>query len=206
MEIILASTSPRRIELMAQARIPVRVVAPGCEEILRRGESPARMVRRLAIEKAESAASGPAAPRGALVVIAADTTVVAPDGRRILGKPADFREAERMLRLISGRTHQVLTGYCLLGRDEKGRITRQIRVVRSAVAMRKVSPAMIRDYIATGEPMDKAGSYAAQGFGMNWIRAIRGSYTNVVGLPMCELLSDLEEHFGIVPERVSGRG
>ena len=81
MEIILASTSPRRIELMAQARIPVRVVAPGCEEILRRGESPARMVRRLAIEKAESAASGPAAPRGALVVIAADTTVVAPDGR-----------------------------------------------------------------------------------------------------------------------------
>jgi septum formation protein len=132
-------------------------------------------------------------------VIAADTTVVAPGGKRILGKPVDVRDAERMLRLISGRTHEVLTGYCLLGWDEKGRMRTWSRVVRSKVTMRKVSTAMIRDYVASGEPMDKAGSYAAQGFGMNWIQFLRGSYTNVVGLPMCELLMDLEEKFGVRP-------
>lgn len=200
MTIILASTSPRRIDLMEQARIPVRVVPPRCDELLRRGEAPARMVRRLALEKAQSvAALSEARELGSVVVIAADTTVVAPDGERILGKPVDVRDAERMLKLISGRTHVVLTGYCLLGWDERRRAKSWSRVVRSRVTMRKVSTAMIRDYIASGEPMDKAGSYAAQGFGMNWIQSIRGSYTNVVGLPMCELLTDLEEKFGVRP-------
>jgi len=200
MTIILASTSPRRIDLMEQARIHVRVISPRCEELTKRGESPARMVRRLALEKAQSVAALPEAREpGPAVIIAADTTVVAPGGKRILGKPVDVRDAERMLKLISGRTHEVLTGYCLLGWDEKGRAKTWSRVVRSRVTMRKVSTAMIRDYIASGEPMDKAGSYAAQGFGMNWIQSIRGSYTNVVGLPMCELLTDLEEKFGVRP-------
>ncbi len=185
---------------MEQARIHVDVLSPRCEELMRRGESPARMVRRLALEKAQSVASLPEAGRGEpTVVIAADTTVVAPGGKRILGKPVDVRDAERMLQLISGKTHEVLTGYCLVGWNETGRSTTWSRVVRSKVTMRKVSTQMIRDYIASGEPMDKAGSYAAQGFGMNWIQAIRGSYTNVVGLPMCELLVDLEEKFGVRP-------
>jgi septum formation protein len=200
MKVILASTSPRRISLMEQARIHVEVLSPRCEELTKRGESPARMVRRLALEKAQSVALLPEAGQGEpAVVIAADTTVVAPGGKRILGKPMDVRDAERMLKLISGKTHEVLTGYCLLGWDENGRMTTWSRVVRSRVTMRKVSTEMIRDYVASGEPMDKAGSYAAQGFGMNWIQAIRGSYTNVVGLPMCELLMDLEEKFGVRP-------
>jgi septum formation protein len=200
MKIILASTSPRRIDLMEQARIHVEVISPRCEELTKRGESPARMVRRLALEKAQSVASLPETRvLGPVVVIAADTTVVAPGGKRILGKPVDVRDAERMLKLISGKTHEVLTGYCLLGWNEKGRAKTWSRVVRSKVTMRKVSTAMIRDYIASGEPMDKAGSYAAQGFGMNWIQSLRGSYTNVVGLPMCELLTDLEEKFGVLP-------
>jgi len=205
MKVILASTSPRRIDLLQQARIPVSVVSPQCEEVVRRGESPARMVRRLALEKAHSVASDVFVAGESIVVIAADTTVVAPGGKGILGKPTDIRDAERMLKRISGQTHEVLTGYCLVGQDVRGRRTEFCRVVRSKVTMRKLSTAMIRDYIATGEPMDKAGSYAAQGFGMNWIRAIRGSYTNVVGLPMCELLEDMNEKFGVMPHsRLSG--
>lgn len=198
MRIILASTSPRRIDLMEQAKVHVEVVSPRCEERVRRGESPIRMVRRLAVEKAESVVALPELQGSKeLLVIAADTTVVAPGGKRILGKPTDARDAERMLKLISGRNHEVLTGYCILSRDAVGRRRKFSRVVRSKVRIRPLSTSMIRAYIATGEPMDKAGSYAAQGFGMNWIASIRGSYTNVVGLPMCELLTDLEERFGI---------
>ena len=199
MKVILASTSPRRIDLMTQARIPVQVISPDCEEIVRRGETPSQMVRRLAIEKAESVACSKMLLGKQVIIISADTTVVAPGGKRILGKPLHARDAERMLKWISGKTHEVLTGYCLLSLDTQGRRTLFSRVVRSRVTMRSVSSAMIREYIASGEPMDKAGAYAAQGFGMNWIQSIRGSYTNVVGLPMCELLTDLEEKFRVTP-------
>ena len=196
-KIILASTSPRRIELMSQAGIDAEVLAPNIEETPKRGEKPRDLVKRLAREKAGSVAM--LAPDSAedLVIIAADTIVVAPGGKRILGKPSSGRDAERMLRVLSGKTHEVLTAYCILALDLSGNTTECVRVVSSKVSIRPLTPAMIRDYVAGGEPMDKAGSYAAQGFGMNWISSIRGSYTNVVGLPMCELLSDLEEWFGV---------
>ncbi len=164
------------------------------------------MVRRLAEEKALSVASRLRTQSDAIVVIAADTTVVTPDGRRVLGKPVDLQDAERMLKLISGKTHQVLTGYCLLGLDAHGKLRKVHRLVRSRVTIRTLSLEMIRDYVASGEPMDKAGSYAAQGFGMNFIESLRGSYTNVVGLPMCELLMDLEKHFGVRPRSIQPVG
>lgn len=193
--IILASTSPRRIELLAQTGLNFQIVPPGIDETVRRGESPRAMVARLAREKAEAVASRQAGTAPTLV-IAADTTVVAPDGRTILGKPRDSSEARRMLSLLAGRTHVVLTGYCIW---PQGRRMSQplLRVVRSRVGIRALSRPDINAYIRTGEPMDKAGSYAAQGIGMALIQSIQGSYTNVVGLPMCQLLLDLERSFGL---------
>lgn len=195
LSLILASTSPRRIDLLAQAGLRARAQAPGTDEAIRPGETPAAMVRRLAREKASSVARK-LAPGSRALVIAADTTVVAPDGRMILGKPDDARDAARMLRLLSGRVHTVLTGYCLF---EVGPRPRKplVRSVRSRVRMRKLSPRDIQAYIRTGEPMDKAGSYAAQGVGMALIESLQGSYSNVVGLPMCQVLLDLEHEFGL---------
>ena len=105
-----------------------------------------------------------------------------------------------MLRAIAGRTHVVLTGYCLLGTEARGRAGRQqsvVRVVRSEVRIRKLSSADVKAYLATDESMDKAGAYAAQGHGAALIDEIRGSYTNVVGLPVAQLARDLEEEFGV---------
>ncbi len=197
--VILASTSPRRVALLRQAGIRAQGIAPNCDEKRLSRESPAEMVRRLAEKKARSVWDALPNPVGR-VVIAADTTVVAPGGKMVLGKPRNQRHAARMLRQISGKTHEVLTGYCLIEGSPGERPRVLCRVVRSKVTLRALSAEMIRRYVATGEPMDKAGSYAAQGFGMNWISSIRGSYTNVVGLPMCELLEDLERHFEILPQ------
>ena len=208
--LILASTSPRRIELLRQAGLDPRVIGPGTEEVERPGESPTRMVARLATEKAQAVAGRPDLPPGA-VIIAADTTVVADaagrsgrgsvrGGSRVLGKPRDAREAFEMLSRILGTTHTVLTGYCLIrprhGRTPARKLT---RVVRTRVKMRKLTPAEIKRYIATGEPMDKAGAYGAQGIGGGYIESISGSYTNVVGLPISQLMADLALKFGIRP-------
>ncbi|MGZ6309765.1 MAG: Maf family protein, partial [Bdellovibrionota bacterium] len=106
-------------------------------------------------------------------------------------------DAKAMLKLLSGKTHTVLTGYCLLEAVSGGKSRRISRVISSRVKMRKLDAAAIARYVATGEPMDKAGSYGAQGLGMALIEEIRGSYTNVVGLPMAQILSDLEKSFGI---------
>ncbi|MEN9722026.1 MAG: hypothetical protein RJB38_12 [Pseudomonadota bacterium] len=202
MKLLLASSSPRRIDLLKQAQFEVRVISPDCDEAIRRGETPRAMVRRLAYEKALVVANrvmefhgDPA--RSESLVIAADTTVVEPGGGRCLGKPVDARDAERILSRIQGRTHEVLTGYCVLELKAGSVVRKLVRVVSSKVAIRSLSKGMIRAYVASGEPMDKAGAYAAQGFGMNFIASIRGSYTNVVGLPMCELLTDLEQTFGV---------
>jgi septum formation protein len=198
MRIVLASTSPRRIDLMKQVGIDALVRAPLLEEEkMIRGESPRRMVARLAREKAESLAKRVGGELAHALIVSADTTVVAPDRRTVLNKPSDRAEAERMLAKLAGRTHRVLTGYCLLEvRD--GRVARRrMRVVESGVTMRKLSRAEIARYVATGEPMDKAGAYAAQGIGMGLIEKIAGSYTNVVGLPMAQLLKDLQSEFGV---------
>ncbi|MCM2322620.1 MAG: Maf family protein [Oligoflexia bacterium] len=193
--LILASTSPRRIELLSQIGLSFEVRSPNADETPAPGELPRRMVARLAVEKAESVLAGAASQYSRALVIAADTIVVAPDGKTVLGKPRDTRGAARMLKLLAGKTHTVYTGYAIL--ELGGRRSHSvIRVEKSTVTMRPLSQRDITDYIRTGEPMDKAGSYAAQGLGMALIERINGSYTNVVGLPICQVAADLEKHFG----------
>lgn len=198
-KVILASTSPRRIELLSKAGVKVAVQSPDADEKRLRGEAPREMVARLSLDKALSVARklGPGKNADS-VIVAADTIVVAPDGKTVLGKPRNEREARSMLSRLSGRTHTVLTGYCLMGTGKGEKMGRfHVRVIRSRVRMRKLSPKQIAAYVSTGEPMDKAGSYAAQGIGMALIERIGGSYSNVVGLPMCEVMEDLEKHYGI---------
>ena len=185
---------------MAQVGFDVIVRKPGTDEKTRAGESPSELVGRLAREKANDVAETIAREFPNAIIIAADTTVVAPDGKTILGKPENIADAERMLRSLAGETHTVLTGYCIIktvsGKPEKT----HVRVVKSRVRMRKLTRREITQYVLTGEPMDKAGSYAAQGIGMSMIRSLRGSYTNVVGLPMAHLVADLKRNYGIEPD------
>lgn len=197
--IVLASTSPRRIELLQGLGLKPLVRSPDADETPGRGESPRALVSRLARAKAASVAHGLEGPGlgEPSLVIAADTIVVAPGGKKILGKPRDAAEARAMLRSLAGHTHTVLTGYCIhpVGVPGPAGARPLVRVITSKVTMRKLSVADIAAYVATGEPMDKAGSYAAQGIGMALIESIRGSYANVVGLPVAQLLSDLEDRF-----------
>jgi len=166
------------------------------DESLKRGELPASVVRRLSSAKANAIVKILPAGVGSALVIAADTIVVAPNGKKILGKPENAAHAQRMLATLSGARHTVLTGYTIARHGEGTGPKNLTRVVRSSVWIRKLSREAIRAYIATGEPMDKAGSYAAQGIGMTFIERISGSYTNVVGLPMAQLIADLELRFG----------
>jgi len=180
MRLILASASPRRRELLRRAGIPFRARAVSVEETRHPGETPRRYVLRLARAKAR------AAWRPGARVLGADTVVVA--GGRVLGKPRDARDAARMLGLLSGRVHRVLTGVCLLEPD--GRRARG-EVVATRVWFRRLSRAGIAQYIASGEPFDKAGAYAIQGLASKFVERIDGCYCNVVGLPVsrvCEML------------------
>jgi septum formation protein len=192
MRIILASTSPRRIELMKQVGLTCEVISPTADETPHRGEKPTALVGRLAREKARSVASDIV---GDSIIVAADTIVVDPSGRKILGKPTSVADARKMLGMLAGRKHTVLTGYCIWETGENSYV--KVRVVKSTVVMRKLSRVQIEAYVASGEPMDKAGSYAAQGLGMALIEKINGSYANVVGLPVSQLWMDLESHFGL---------
>lgn len=195
--IILASTSPRRIYLMNQLKLTIEVKSPNVDEKPKNREKPDKLVQRLSREKAESVRDIAVQRYPESLIIAADTVVVAPNGRKILGKPVDADEAKKMLKMLSGKTHLVLTGYCILYANGKGNSKKIDRVVRSKVKMRSLSAKMIDQYVATGEPMDKAGAYGAQGIGMALIDEISGSYTNVVGLPMAQLFMDLEKVFKI---------
>ena len=177
--LILASASPRRRELLSQAGVDFEVRPVDIDETVRPGESPAGFVVRLAREKAAAAAANhPRAP-----VLAADTVVVL--GDQILGKPAGPEDAARMLGLLSGRVHQVLTGFCLLEPSFSRDAT---DYVSTDVEFRPLSEADIRNYVDSGECLDKAGAYAIQGRGASLTRRINGSYTNVVGLPLAEVL------------------
>lgn len=197
--LILASTSPRRQQLMREIGFNYEVVKPTSEELERKGEAPAKMVARLCREKAENVKEQIRESRPDVIIVAADTTVVDPTGRRVLNKPTDVEHAKKMLRTIGGRTHTVLTGYTIL-ELRNGRLHRShTRIVKTRVKMRKLTPAKIAEYVASGEPMDKAGSYGAQGIGMCLIESITGSYSNVVGLPMAELVDDLEKKFKLLP-------
>jgi len=186
---LLASGSPRRRELLSQAGYRFRILVPDIEERFRRSETPLDMVKRLSREKADAVIRR----HGAVghVVLAADTTVVL--DRHVLQKPASEGHAVRMLRQLSGREHQVFTSVA---------VTVVIRCVVKAVKTRVKflahSRQVLEAYVKTGEPMDKAGSYAIQGHGAFLIEKITGSYTNVIGLPMPETMKILAS-FGIHP-------
>lgn len=175
--LILASASPRRSGLLRQIGVPHEIRAPDIDESRQRGEMPAAYVRRLAREKAEAglrAANGAGRP-----VLAADTAVVL--GNRIFGKPVDEADAVAMLMALSERTHDVLTAVALIA---GGRLSEAASTSR--VSFRALGEAECRRYWATGEPADKAGAYAIQGLGAVFVTQVEGSYSGVMGLPLCE--------------------
>ncbi|HEV2711292.1 MAG TPA: Maf family protein [Edaphobacter sp.] len=191
--LILASASPRRRELLAQAAVDFTVESADINEELLPDEGAAAYVQRLAVEKAQAvwsrhqAADTPAAtPDDALIVLGADTAVVS-EGN-ILGKPANAADARRMLQLLSGRTHAVLTGLAVVTR--KG-VTSEVEITQ--VTFNVIKDSEIDEYIATGEPLDKAGAYAIQGYAARWIPRIEGCYFNVVGLPIARTIALLAE-------------
>ena len=190
LKVILASGSPRRKELLTWAGVEFKIMVSDIDETPLKKESPAKMVQRLSEEKAKAVGGLILKSNEDAIIVSADTTVVSPRGR-ILGKPVDLGEAYKMISELQGKTHQVLTGYSVV-KVKKGKIEKIIsKVVKTSVTMRKLSPSDRRFYLSQGESMDKAGAYAAQGFGMVLIEKINGSYTNVVGLPMNEVLADL---------------
>ncbi len=182
--IVLASASPRRSELMALAGIPCVVTAADICETPLPAELPAAHVERLSREKAAAVAGR----GGGRFYIGADTVVVLDNA--ILGKPVDHDDAFRMLSALSGRTHQVITGFTVMD-AESGKVVS--RPISTEVTFKILDQGEIRDYIATGCPMDKAGSYAIQGGAVHFVRSISGSYSNVVGLPMTELYETLQQ-------------
>ncbi len=182
--VILASSSPRRRELLGQAGVTFEVIVSGCDETPVPGETPQQMVERLALDKAATVAD---AHHDALV-IGADTTVFI-DGRA-LGKPESEAEANSMLATIAGRTHQVWGGIAIVSR---GRKLSQVWSHVTEVTMAPMDSAVIARYVASGEPMDKAGAYAIQGLGLQFVESISGSYSNVVGLNISALMQRLEK-------------
>ena len=185
-KLILASASPRRAELLRNAGIDFIVCPAHIPEQRQDSEPPLEYAMRLARDKARAvAAQNPNA-----FVLGADTIVVADE--HVLEKPADTADAVRMLRLLSGRTHQVTTAVCLAGPGVEDAATETTEVV-----MTSISEQEIRAYVATGEPMDKAGAYAIQGRASRWVMRIDGCYFNVVGLPVPLVYRLLLRHGGI---------
>ena len=174
--LILASTSPRRRELLAQLGVLFEVIAVDVDESCRAGEAPEDYVLRIARDKARAGVR--AARRSAPLVLGADTVVVI-DGE-ILQKPAGRDGALAMLARLSGRTHRVLSGVALAGRCEDARMS------DSEVTFREIGARERSAYWETGEPVDKAGGYAIQGLGAAFVRRLQGSYSGVVGLPLYE--------------------
>ncbi|MBU6152895.1 MAG: septum formation protein Maf [Bdellovibrionales bacterium] len=195
--IILASGSPRRKQLLRMSGVSVRVHQPDVNEDILPGERPDAMVKRLAEEKARTVLKRLKLKKEPQIVLAADTTVVNATGR-ILGKPSSRKEAVKMLRSLQGKDHHVFTGYAILIGTSEKLFRSKFRVVKTRVRIRKMTLREIVDYVDLGESFDKAGAYAAQGFGMSIIENIHGSYTNVVGLPMAQVLMDLR-NFGWDP-------
>jgi septum formation protein len=182
--LILASASPRRLELLARAGVSPEVHPADLDETRHENEAPFDYARRLAAQKAHAVAalrSGEGRP-----VLAADTVVVLDDDD-VLGKPAGAAEARDMLRRLQGRSHRVITAYHILWGDrERG------RAVSTEVTMRALSGNEIEGYVGSREWEGKAGGYAIQGLAGAFVRSVSGSYSNVVGLPLCEVLEDLD--------------
>jgi nucleoside triphosphate pyrophosphatase len=190
MPLILASSSPRRRELLEAAAIPFIAQPADVPEIHNPEELPTQFSERLARDKARAVWNSLPSHPGNLV-LGADTIVVVDN--QILGKPSSPDDAIRMLRLISGRTHEVTTSVCLMG-AASGRAYEDVRSETSRVMVSPISEQEIRDYVAHGEPMDKAGAYAIQGIAGRWIPRIDGCYFNIVGLPIPLVYRMLREH------------
>ena len=189
-KIVLASGSPRRKELLEMAGIPFEILIPEVDETPLPREAPQNMVKRLALMKALAAARSWSGKDSAVIILSADTTVVDPKGKN-LGKPRNLSEAHRMVTALAGKDHFVFTGYSLV-ELRKGVVHRILsRRIRTRVRIREMTSREVREYVGRGESLDKAGAYAAQGFGMALIEQISGSYTNVVGLPVTEVTRDL---------------
>jgi len=187
--LILASASPRRRELLTQAGLKFTAAAANLNEDLLPDEAAAAYVQRLAEEKAQAVWNAHRSLNAAddpLVVLGADTCVVC-DGH-ILGKPIDTADARRMLELLSGRTHAVLTG---LAAVTGHKVARDVEITQ--VTFNQLNDAEIARYIASGEPLDKAGAYAIQGYAARWIPRIEGCYFNVMGLPISRTVALLAE-------------
>jgi septum formation protein len=201
-KLILASASPRRREILEAAGIAFETLPTSVPERQKKGESARRFVSRMAAEKAEAALAllrqSHALPRDISrawpvipPILGADTVVVV--GRRTLGKPASPQDARRMLRLLSGRQHRVLTGLCLLypsaGKSPRAAKwdflwKKETRIASTTVKFRRLTREEIEQYVATGEPLDKAGAYAIQGRASKYVEWVRGCFFNVVGLPV----------------------
>lgn len=186
--LILASNSPRRKELLALFGWPFEVIPADIDERQHVNEPPVHYVRRLACEKAQAIAG-----REPGLVVAADTIVV--DGDELLGKPLDIDDARRMLKQLRGRTHQVYTGIALIDTETGESVD---DVCRTDVPMRTYSDAEMEAYIASGDPLDKAGAYAIQHAGFHPVSGLTGCYASVMGLPLCHLAVALR-HLGFEP-------
>ncbi|HOA24755.1 MAG: Maf family protein [Aggregatilineales bacterium] len=190
MQLVLASRSPRRRELLALTGLPFRVVVPETDETQRPDENPEDYARRLSQVKAGAAA---AMLDEHALVLAADTIVV--DGDDVLGKPADAEEAAAMLRRLRGRTHRVMTGVTLLDTGSGRRLT---ELAISPVPMRNYTDEEIAAYIASGDPFDKAGAYGIQNRDFHPVENFEHCYANVMGLPLC-YVTRLLRAFGVEP-------
>lgn len=187
-DIVLASASPRRRELLTQLGLVFRISPQDIDESVRHEEAALAYVQRMAEEKAD-AASEEKAIKGDTLIIGSDTIVVC--GGEIMGKPVDSADAQRMLLRLSGQTHHVYSSVSII----KG-AKREICLCESAVSFRQITAAEVSEYVATAEPMGKAGAYAIQGIGAMFVKKLNGSYSGVMGLPLFEtalLLAD----FGI---------
>ena len=184
MKLILASASPRRAEILRNAGFEFDVHPAHLDETRLPGESPEDYVRRLADAKARSAAEQIGRKHTRAIIIGADTAVVV--AGKLLGKPNGVEDAKRMLRLLSGRTHEVLTGVAAL-RVPEGSSALHVETTR--VTFLELSDSDIENYVATGEPFDKAGAYGIQGIGGKFVREIEGCYFNVMGLPLSRVWS-----------------
>jgi len=190
--LILASASPRRQELLRNARIAFRVQPADVPEVRGDHETPVQFAERLARDKAlaifRSLQHSAEFQDGSQPLVLGADTIVVVDGQ-VLGKPENDQDAFRMLRMLSGRTHEVTTGVCLLSEGVE-----DVRSETTQVSFDEVGADDILGYIATREPMDKAGAYAIQGVASRWIPRIEGDYCNVVGLPVALVCRMLREH------------
>ncbi len=188
MNIILASASPRRKEILDNTKLKFSIVQSNVDEKVLINENPIQLVMRLALEKGLDVAN----KYKDSLIISADTIVV--EGGKILGKPVNEADAKNMLKRLSGKTHQVITGISLIHFESNNKI---IDYVVSNVRFKELSESEIEDYISTKESLDKAGSYGIQGYGALLVEEIQGDYFNIVGLPISRVSDLLKKHFNI---------